>query len=178
VRPKVKGEIRVLPYNPEWRNEFQRIQSMILESIGDLILSVEHVGSTSIEGLAAKPIIDIDVVIESYEMLSIIAERLKLIGFIHEGNLGIEGREAFKRMIEDDFMPYHLYVCPKDGKGYLEHIAFRDYLRENPESAQAYGQLKNELAEKFRFDREGYCNAKSDFCNKILRQTNNKRYNE
>ena len=173
----MKGEIRVIPYNPEWRNEFLRIQSMILENIGDIILSVEHVGSTSIEGLAAKPIIDIDVVIESYEMLPIIVKRLELIGFLHEGNLGIEGREAFKRTIEDDFMPYHLYVCPKDGKGYLEQITFRDFLRENPESAQAYGRLKNELAEKYRFDREGYCNAKSDFCNEILRQANSIRHN-
>ena len=171
MQPKVKDEIRVLPYNPEWRDEFQRIRSMLLECIGDIIISVEHVGSTSIEGLAAKPIIDIDVVMESYELLPIIVKRLELIGFKHEGNLEIEGREAFKRTVEDDFMPYHLYVCPKDGKGYLEHIAFRDYLRENPEIAEAYGQLKKELADKFRFDREGYCNAKSDFCTEVLRQT-------
>ena len=79
-----------------------------------------------------------------------VKERLSKIGFEHEGNLGVEGREAFKRTFTDDFMPYHMYVCPKDGKGHLEHIAFLKYLRHHPDAVYAYGKLKLELAERYR----------------------------
>ncbi len=165
---KMKGIVTVVPYNPAWKSEFQRIKTMITDCAGDLIISVDHVGSTAIEGLAAKPIIDIDVVIESYNIFHLVKDRLSLIGFEHEGNLGVEGREAFKRTFIDDFMPYHMYVCPKDGKGHLEHVAFRDYLSCHPEDMQAYGQLKMKLAEQYKTDISSYLNEKHDFVLNIL----------
>jgi len=97
-----------------------------------------------------------------------VKDRLSKIGFIHEGDLGVEGREAFKRTYQDDFMPYHMYVCPKDGKGHIEHIAFRDYLINHPDEMEAYGQLKTRLAEQFRMDINSYVNGKSDFVREIL----------
>lgn len=123
--------VEVVPYDPEWKVAFNRIKEHLFSCVGNLIIEIEHVGSTSIEGLAAKPIIDLDLVMDSYEILPQIIERLQQHGYEHQGNLGIEGREAFQRRHADEFMKYHLYVCPKDGKGYLEHIAFRDYLRSN-----------------------------------------------
>jgi GrpB-like predicted nucleotidyltransferase (UPF0157 family) len=169
---KMKGIVRVVPYNPEWANEFLKIKAMIVECIGDLIISVDHVGSTAIEGLVSKPIIDFDVVIDSYEIFPTVKDRLLKIGFEHEGDLGVEGREAFKRTFIDDFMPYHMYVCPKDGKGHLEHITFRDYLRNHPDVMQAYGQLKMKLAEQFRTDIRSYVNSKYDFVQNILAKIN------
>jgi GrpB-like predicted nucleotidyltransferase (UPF0157 family) len=165
---KMKGIVRVVPYNPEWKNEFLKIKAMLDACVGDLIISVDHVGSTAIEGLASKPIIDIDVVIDSYDIFPAVKDRLLKIGFEHEGNLGIEGREAFKRIFIDDFMPYHIYVCLKSGKGYLEHIAFRDYLMSLPEAMEAYGELKTKLADQFRTDITSYANAKHDFIQNIL----------
>lgn len=70
-------------------------------------------------------------------------------------------------------MPYHLYVCPKDGKGYLEHIAFRNYLRDHPEAVKAYGELKMRLAEQFRTDNMAYVNAKREFVQNVLKKINN-----
>jgi GrpB-like predicted nucleotidyltransferase (UPF0157 family) len=169
---KIKSIVRVVPYDPEWKNEFLKIKTMIVDCTGDLIIDVVHVGSTAIEGLASKPIIDIDVVIDSYDIFLVVKDRLSEIGFEHEGNLGVEGREAFKRTVVDDFMPYHLYVCPKDGKGYLEHIAFRDYLRDHPEAVKAYGELKIRLAEQFRTDITAYVNAKREFVQKVLKKIN------
>ncbi len=171
---KMKGIVRVVPHDPEWKNEFLKIKAMIVDCAGDLIIGVEHVGSTAVEGLASKPIIDIDVVIDSYNVFPAVKDRLSKIGFEHEGNLGIEGREAFKRTFMDDFMPYHMYVCPKDGKGHLEHIAFRDYLRDHPEAVKAYGELKVRLAEQFRTDITSYVNAKHEFVQSILRNVNKK----
>ena len=121
--------IEVVPDDPAWIAEFQKLRAMLMGFIGDLVLDIEHVGSTSVAGLAAKPIIDIDVVMESYDVFPAIVERLAREGFEHVGDLGIAGREAFKRTFEDGFMAYHLYVCPKDGKEYRQHIALRDYLR-------------------------------------------------
>jgi GrpB-like predicted nucleotidyltransferase (UPF0157 family) len=167
---KMKGIVRVVPYNPEWKTEFLKIKSMISDCVGDLTTGVEHVGSTAVEGLASKPIIDIDVIIDSYDIFPAVKERLAKIGFKHEGNLGVEGREAFNRTFIDEFMPYHLYVCPEDGKGHLEHIAFRDYLRKHPEAVKAYGELKMRLAEQFRTDITAYVNAKNDFIQNVLKK--------
>ncbi|WP_239004703.1 GrpB family protein [Paenibacillus tepidiphilus] len=158
----------VAAYDPAWTSEFQRIQERMLEIAGDLIIAAEHVGSTSVPGLPAKPIIDIDLVMESYDLLPQIIERLGQYGYEHEGNQGIEGREAFRSTREDGFMKYHLYVCPKDGKGYLEHIAFRNYLREHSAACQAYGELKQALAVQYREDREAYGAAKTAFVHEIL----------
>lgn len=163
--------IEVVPYNPEWKNEFEKLRGMINDYIGDLILSIEHVGSTSVEGLSAKPIIDIDVVISSYDQLPKIIERLSQFGYVHEGNLGVEGREAFKRTFDDGLIKYHLYVCPVDGRGYLEHIAFRDYLRSNETTRKEYELLKLELAERYRNDIDNYCLNKTEFVRNILNKT-------
>jgi GrpB-like predicted nucleotidyltransferase (UPF0157 family) len=167
---KMKGIVRVVPYDPMWKQEFLKIKAMIMDCVGDLIISVDHVGSTAIEGLAAKPIIDIDVVIDSYEIFSVVKERLSRIGFEHAGDLGVEGREAFKRTFIDEFMPYHMYVCPKDGKGHLEHIVFREYLRNHNDDMYAYEKLKMELAEQFKIDINSYVNGKVDFIKNILQK--------
>lgn len=142
----------------------------MLEIAGDLILAVEHVGSTSVEGLSAKPIIDLDLVMDSYAVLPVIIERFKQYGYEHLGNQGIEGREVFDPTVEDGFMHYHLYVCPQDGKGYLEHIAFRDYLRAHPSAVEAYAKVKLSLAQQYRLDREAYTNGKTAFVRSILDQ--------
>lgn len=160
--------IDVVPYQPTWKESFTEIKAMIQSYIGDLILRIEHVGSTSVEGLPAKPIIDLDVVIDSYEVLPAIIERLAKEGYEHQGNLGVDGREAFQRTFDDGHMKYHLYVCPKDGKGYFEHIALRDYLRANTDARNAYGELKQQLAIKHRYDIDSYVNAKTDFVRDIL----------
>lgn len=166
-----RRRIEVVPYDPAWKSEFQRIEAMLTGVIGDLVLGIEHVGSTSVEGLTAKPIIDIDVVMESYAVFPAIVERLAGEGFEHVGDLGIAGREAFKRKFADGFMAYHLYVCPKDGMEFRRHIALRDYLRTHDGAREEYGALKQANAEKFRYDIDGYIDAKSDFIRGILEMT-------
>ncbi len=169
--PEPTRMVEILPYDDNWKQEFEKIEDMLKSYIGDLIIGIEHVGSTSVEGLSAKPIIDVDMVIESYDVLSRIIEKLELEGYIYEGNLGIEGREAFRRKYDDGMMKYHLYVCPKDGKGYLEHIAFRDYLRNNEDAREEYSRLKKQLAIEYRYDIDNYCDKKTDFIRNILTKT-------
>ncbi|OXM82702.1 GrpB family protein [Paenibacillus rigui] len=161
--------IEVVPYNPEWRMHFENMKEKLQNDLGDLILAVEHVGSTSVEGLYAKPIIDVDIVMESYDVLPAIIERLEDAGYVYEGNLGVEGREAFKAP-EGSLVKHHLYECPKDGKGYLEHIAFRDYLRANEEARREYGLLKLRLAEQYRNDIDSYSLGKTAFVTSVLQR--------
>lgn len=164
--------IEVVPYDPAWPNAFEKLAAAVNEWIGDLLIGIEHVGSTSVAGLAAKPIIDLDAVMKSRELLPEIIERLSVQGFEHQGNLGVEGREAFHPTRDLGFMKFHLYVCPPDGKGYLEHIALRDYLRQHEAARDEYARIKLELAKRHRTDIDAYVDGKTAFIQRMLREAN------
>jgi GrpB-like predicted nucleotidyltransferase (UPF0157 family) len=148
-------------YDPNWPGLFQSLRKPIAAALGDLAAAIEHVGSTAVPDLAAKPIIDIDVLLASETMLPAAIERLASLGYIHRGNLGIPEREAFFAAANDP--PHHLYVCPPCSAEFRRHIAFRDYLRARPKDAKIYGDLKIALAERFRDDRSAYNTAKGEF---------------
>ena len=130
--------IIVEPYNPKWVIEFEKIKNEIIPIIGDSIISFEHVGSTSVVGLWAKPVIDIDVIIDD-GMLPVIIKELATIGYKHEGDLGISGREAFKYNEEEKshLMKHHLYVCHKDNAELKQHLALRYFLRKTQNTAKS-----------------------------------------
>ena len=107
------AKVLVLPYDEEWKREFEKIKREIEAATDGLILGIEHVGSTSVEGMSAKPYIDLDVIIEDYAVFDEVKERLAEIGYIHEGDLGIKDREAFKYTDKTHLMAHHLYVCPR-----------------------------------------------------------------
>ena len=117
----------VCQYDPKWKKDFLNIKNEIQTALGNLAITIEHVGSTSVEGLAAKPVIDTDVVISDYSMLEEVVWRLSKIEYEHEGNLGIEGREAFRYEGKDHLQTHHLYVCPQDSLELNRHILFREY---------------------------------------------------
>lgn len=151
----------VLPYDPKWKNDFEKIKQELVNAIGDLIVSIEHVGSTSVEGLSAKPIIDIDVVISDYSVFDSIVSRLSAIGYTHEGDLGIKDREAFKYSDKPHLRKHHLYVCPQNSKELLRHITFRDFLRNNPEAVKKYSMVKENGAKLFPDNMDKYIEYKS-----------------
>lgn len=157
---KTKNVI-VLPYDPEWKNDFEEIKQEIVNAIGDLIVCIEHVGSTSVEGLSAKPIIDIDVVISDYSVFDSIVSKLSAIGYIHEGDLGIKDREVFKYSDKPHLWKHHLYVCPQNSKELLRHITFRDFLRSNPEAVKKYSKVKETGAKLFPDNMDKYIEYKS-----------------
>lgn len=151
----------VLPYDPKWKNDFEEIKQEIVNAIGDLIVCIEHVGSTSVEGLSAKPIIDIDVVISDYSVFDSIVSRLSAIGYTHEGDLGIKDREVFKYSDKPHLRKHHLYVCPQNSKELLRHITFRDFLRNNPEAVKKYSKVKETGAKLFPDNMDKYIEYKS-----------------
>ena len=157
----------VLPYDAKWKTDFENIRKEIVDAVGGLIIGIEHVGSTSVHGLSAKPIIDIDVVIKDYSMLDAVISALERIDYHHEGNLGIAGREAFKYEGKTHLRKHHLYVCPRDSEELKRHIAFREYLRSHPEAVREYSRIKEEGAALYPFDIEKYIEHKSPFVEKI-----------
>ena len=157
---KTKNVI-VLPYDRTWKSAFEEIKQEIEDVLGDLILGVEHVGSTSVEGLSAKPIIDIDVVIKDYSVFAAVVQELETIGYFHEGDLGIQDREAFQYANKLHLQKHHLYVCPQYSKELLHHVAFRDYLRNNPDAVQKYSLVKETAATLFPDDIEKYMEYKA-----------------
>ncbi|UYP44807.1 hypothetical protein NEF87_001092 [Candidatus Lokiarchaeum ossiferum] len=173
-----QNPIIIETYSSEWVREFNRIREILTKTLMGDFLTIEHVGSTSIQGLSAKPILDITIVIDSRDLLPKIITKLKSIGYIHCGDKGIPGREAFERLSSD--VPYtnpphvwihqHLYVCDKEAEQLKQHLLFRNYLRKHPDEALLYGQLKLHLAGKYRHNREAYTNAKTDFILEILRK--------
>ena len=163
-----QSTIRVVDYDPIWSDRFKALRSHLLPVIQDIAMAVEHVGSTAVLGLAAKPIIDVDIVVRDRTYLLTAIDRLATLGYIHRGNLGIEGREAFAA--PPDAVAHHLYVCLFDSPALKNHLVVRDYLRRYPEIAKAYGNLKKQLARTFSHDIEKYIDGKTDFILKILQR--------
>ena len=163
---KVKHVV-VLPYNSRWKQYFLNIRDEIKPALKDLALSIEHVGSTSVEGMSAKPIIDIDVIIKERTVLDEVISRLHNIGYRYEGNLGIEGREAFKYEGKKDLQRHHLYVCAQDCPELKRHIAFRDYLRSHPQAVKEYGEIKEKGARLYPNDIDKYMEYKSGVIERI-----------
>ena len=163
------ARVKVLPYDVAWKSNFEAIRAEIEAAIGDLILGIEHVGSTSVEGLAAKPCIDIDVIIKDVSMLDAVVAELKKIGYFHEGDLGIRGREAFRYESKPHLQAHHLYVCPQDSEELHRHLTFRNYLRDNPDAAERYGRVKQEAAALFPHDIDGYIRYKSSCIEELYR---------
>jgi len=155
-------------YDPSWPVLFAALRAKLAATLGDLAASIEHVGSTAVPGLAAKPILDIDVLLRSAEDLRLAIERLAPLSYRHQGDLGIAGREAF--VTPPRIPPHHLYVCRPDSPAFRRHILFRDYLRTHSADAQAYACLKRRLAAQFPDDRVAYTEAKSGFVTAILRR--------
>jgi GrpB-like predicted nucleotidyltransferase (UPF0157 family) len=128
--------------------------------LGDIAIAIEDVGSTAVPGLAAKPVIDLVIVVEPEDVQRAI-DRLNAMGYVHQGNLGVEGREAFG--VPEGEPRHHLYISPTDSEELRAQLAFRDRLRADPALANQYEALKRALARRFRDDRVGYTDAKTVF---------------
>ena len=166
----VTRHIIVTPYDPAWADNFKAIEAELRDALGDLALAIEHVGSTAVKGLSAKPIIDIDVVVRDETDLPAAIKALSGIGYRHEGDLGIPGREAFAYDGKAHLRRHHLYLCPQASPELKRHLAFRDYLRAHPDAAIEYSRVKAEGAARFPHDIDGYIAHKAPFIERIYRE--------
>ena len=162
----------VVPYDEAWPLLYQEERARIERAIGPWVEEIEHVGSTAVPGLAAKPIIDIMVGVKGLEDSPILVERLVGIGYeyVPEFERVMPFRRYFRK-VREGRLTHHIHLVERSNVEWWErHVLFRDYLRAHPETAQEYGRLKRNLAERFRRDREAYTDAKTDFVAGVIRR--------
>ncbi len=156
-------------YNPQWLSRFEVIVNYLGPDIRSACLRIEHVGSTSIPGMIAKPIIDIILVIERAHF-EVIKTFLKMKGYKHVGDQGINDRQVFKipdKTLKKILPLHHLYVCPDDSEELKREVAFREFLKTNLEYLNRLSTLKWSLAERYNNDREAYIRGKAALCQEI-----------
>ncbi|KAJ2507982.1 hypothetical protein GGH95_001144 [Coemansia sp. RSA 1836] len=148
-----RDPFEVIDYDPAWADMFSNERDLIANTIGEYTMDIEHVGSTSIPGLAAKPIIDIQVVVEDFSNLTQCVKAMQNIGYRYKGTTGIEGREYFKRPL------FHVHMVQVGNDEYTRKRLFLAYLRTHDDVRQEYAELKRRLVAKWA----GYPNAHLEY---------------
>lgn len=158
-----KREVTVIPYDPRWAAWFERSASEVKAALGDSLLVIHHIGSTSIPGIYAKPIIDMLAVARDLRGIDECVERMQRIGYEPMGEFGISGRRYFRRDNSAGVRTEQVHVFAMESPHVRRHLAFRDFLRSNPELAQEYSRLKQRLAAEYPTDIEAYMDGKDQF---------------
>ena len=161
------GTVQVVAYDDRWPELFRAESSRLLQASGDLPLSLEHIGSTAVPGLCAKPVLDILAGHPGTIAALAYVPPFQRAGYEHRGDGGIPGHQFFRR---GQPRAYHIHLVEKDGQLWRQYVAFRDYLRTNVDAAQQYAELKQALAARFPRDREAYIEGKAAFVTEALRQ--------
>lgn len=164
------------PNNPQWKTNFEQLQQTLSQLLSGLPISIEHVGSTSIPGMYAKPILDIDIILHQKEFLTSVSTRLEQVGYRNKGEQGITERFAFAQT--NAFTPatgsnktwqeHHLYVCVSGSLALKNHLHFRNTLLQQTELASQYAQLKKQLATQPGMTRQHYNQRKTEFILSVL----------
>ncbi|QPC46966.1 GrpB family protein [Mangrovibacillus cuniculi] len=161
-----RGTVSLIHYKEEWSEIFHKDKNMILQILGNNIVDIQHVGSTAIPGISAKPIIDILVGLKNIFETESFISKLEEKNYKYRPNASTKDRLFFIKGTED-FRTHHLHVVQHDSNEWNRMIHFRDYLRENVNVALEYNKLKEELAVKFPNNREEYTKGKEDFVKQI-----------
>ena len=159
------SQVEVVDWSPAWGEQFEVVAAVLREALHEVPSArVEHVGSTSVPGLAAKPILDIDVVVDAAEVSAAVAA-LESVGYVHRGDLGVTGREAF---FAPDEPRRHVYVCTAGTTNVRNHLAVRDVLRRRDDLRDAYAAVKLALAADPEMDIDTYIAGKSEVLQQVL----------
>ncbi|MED0961516.1 hypothetical protein COJ48_04550 [Bacillus cereus] len=158
-------KIVVVPYENHWSEKFQMEAERLKLAMPEMV-KIYHIGSTSVPGLAAKPIIDMIMEVDSIERVDHWNKQFDELGYIVKGENGISGRRFFIHGTEEK-RSYHLHVFEKGNSEITRHLAFRDYMMAHCEEAEAYATLKKELAEKYTYDGTLYTEGKDEFVRNV-----------
>ena len=160
-----KGRARIVPYSPEWVQLFEQEEKRLRDLVGEYVLDIQHVGSTSISGMPAKPILDIGITIAQYEDGNNCIKPIESLGYKYRGEFGVARRYYY---VKGDPRTHHIHMLERDSKEWQRMIFFRDSLRKDKGIAQEYAELKRRLADQYQNDREAYTEGKTGFIKDIL----------
>lgn len=163
----VTKDISVVDYDSQWPEWFEQIRAFVWPAVAELALRIDHVGSTSVPGLAGKPIIDLDIVVADDSKVRLVIEALKPLGYRWVGDLGVDGRQAF--IPPGRSLPkHHLYLVVEHSKAHLDHLLLRDLLRADATARDRYAALKRANVEIARGDMDVYVAAKAGLVAELL----------
>lgn len=158
-------KVEVRDYNADWKRQFEQAADEIQQILGEECVAIHHIGSTSVEGLAAKPVIDLMPVVRDINKVDGFNEEMERSGYEAKGENGLPGRRYFQK--GGDLRTHHVHIYEKGNNEIIRHLAFRDYLRENPHEAKEYGTLKKKLAKEHPYDIQKYIEGKEQLVIKI-----------
>lgn len=162
-----KRTVEVVAYDPTWPSEFDRVRGELSAVLGPSAAAIHHIGSTSVPGLCAKPVIDVLVETPDLSMIDRASPSLERLGYEARGEYGIEGRRYFSRP-PGPSLKVHVHCFESGHVRGARHLRFRDWLRLHPVEAASYGDLKRRLADTYADDRDGYQDAKAGFIEELL----------
>lgn len=157
--------VRLLPWQPAWAEIFAAERARLLGALGDSVLDIQHVGSTSIPGMPAKPIIDIGIAVQDFDAAVVCVAPIVALGYEYRGENGIPRRHYFVRGAPRLF---HVHMNEIHGRDWQEQLRFRDTLIADPALAAEYAALKQELARRFPHERGAYLEGKAPFIRRVL----------
>lgn len=169
IYSKLNRPIIIADYDPQWPVLFEQERQLILAALENGAILIEHIGSTAISGMAAKPVIDIAIGIQSLEMAPEYIPLIKGLGYIYEPTLErlLPERRFFWKGTPV-VHTYHIHMAEIKSPAWVKPIVFRDYLRKHPDEAQHYGELKKSLAERYGSDMDAYVGGKTAFVEQML----------
>lgn len=163
-----RGTVKVVDYKPDWPKEFEAEKQRLIDAFGDKIIAVEHIGSTSIPALAAKPIIDMVVAVKSFDDLQVFIDKLQSLGYEYMPERMFDNRKFFPKGSQEKRTHHLNLVLQDNAEQWVKPIAFRDYLRAHDQERKEYAELKTTLASQYADDRATYTRLKNDFFQMIF----------
>lgn len=164
--------IYLAPHDPHWAQLYQEEKQRLSHALGYLIIAIEHIGSTAIPNIVAKPVIDIMLGVRSlHDIDQHVIQSIEQLDYRYmpQYEIGMPFRRFFQKDNMNGTRTHHIHLVEISHSFWTDHLLFRDYLRTHPDSAKAYEQLKQKLAQQFT-DTNAYAFAKTDFCKEILRK--------
>lgn len=162
-----KGKVCLADYSDRWPPAFEAERAELSAALGGAALAIEHIGSTAVPGLPAKPIIDIAAAVRDLAAVDSLVGPLARVGYRYLGEYGLPGRHFFEKGTP---VTHHLHVVEESSGHWQVWRVFRDYLRRHPAEAERYAAFKRELAARYADDRDAYTRSKSEFVNAVLRK--------
>ncbi len=171
-----RGTVKLIPYSPKWKDSFEKEKRRLQKSLGDFVISIEHIGSTAVPGVSAKPIIDIAVVVKSIKSPDKLIKLLETLGYEYKQDNDVLGRLFFTKGPEKK-RTHYIHVVELKGKEWKNLILFRDYLLSHKKAVHQYTELKNKLAKSYALDRKSYTSGKDEFIKTIIMEAQNEKRN-
>ena len=162
--------VEVVPYDPQWKTSFEAESQHIAKALATNLVVIHHIGSTAIPHIYAKPIIDFLIEVKDINLVTEQTPAMVALGYEAMGEYGLIGRRYFRKENPPGIRTHHVHIYEIYSPEIERHLAFRDYMIAHPEDAQQYSQLKQELAQKYPEDIEGYMDGKDEFVKRIERK--------